>query len=300
MVFSLCTWDHGVPASAASLSGSSALDGVVAAGVDAETQNGDRSVGLCGWSDASGRVTLDAAVAVSPASPGLAPKVGAVCYVERVPHPIRLARLVMERTPHLLLAGQGATEFALECGETVLPAHALDAVQEARLEEWRASGGQFRTVPNTENDHDTISIICVDSEGQLACGCTTSGLAFKRPGRVGDCPIFGAGLFCDDGPRAAVCSGVGEAVMATLGASTIVRFMAQEGLTPQLACEKYINMLHKAYPASADMQVAVLATDASPGAMAQNSGKPIYGAFSLRKGFSFGLNGHRWEAQSLL
>ncbi|MFM1830375.1 MAG: hypothetical protein RLZZ558_715 [Planctomycetota bacterium] len=271
----LATWDHGLAANAAAIPcltrGGSALDAVVAGCMVTERENGQRTVGLGGWPDRDGVVTLDAAVMTCDG------RAGAVACVRGVAHPVHLARLVMEGTPHVMLVGPGAEQFAREQGVHVHEPP-LDAEQRARWQAWLQEKRYAPTI-NVEN-HDTISMIALDDRGQMAVASTTSGLAFKMHGRVGDSPVIGAGLFVEAGVGGAVCTGLGEAVLRTAGAHAIVEGM-RHGLDPQRACEALIHRLVQRVPGSADYQVGVLAMDAS--------GR--VGAFSVQQGFNYAMAG---------
>jgi isoaspartyl peptidase/L-asparaginase-like protein (Ntn-hydrolase superfamily) len=269
----LATWDHGLPANQEALrllgAGGTALDAVVAGCVCTERDNGQRTVGLGGWPDRDGVVTLDAALMLCDG------RAGSVAFVKGVEHPIRLARMVMERTPHVMLAGAGAERFAREQGVEVRE-RPLDAEQEAKWKAWLQEK-RYAPAVNVEN-HDTISMIAVDAAGRMAVASTTSGLAFKMHGRVGDSPVIGSGLFVDRGVGGAVCTGLGEAVLRTAGAHAIVEAM-RAGMSPQHACEALIHRMIDRIPGSDDYQVGVLAMDFS--------GRT--GAFSVQRGFTYAL-----------
>jgi isoaspartyl peptidase/L-asparaginase-like protein (Ntn-hydrolase superfamily) len=269
----LATWDHGLPANQTALqrlqAGGSATDAVEAGCMQCERENGQRTVGLGGWPDRDGTVTLDAALMQCDG------RAGSVAFVRGVAHPIQLARLVMERTPHVMLAGAGAERFAREQGIEVRE-RPLDAEQHAKWQAWLQEK-RYAPAVNVEN-HDTISMIAMDAAGRMAVASTTSGLAFKMHGRVGDSPIVGSGLFVDRGVGGAVCTGLGEAVLRTAGAHAIVEAM-RAGMSPQHACEALIHRLIDRVPGSGDYQVGVLAMDFS--------GRT--GAFSVQRGFSYAL-----------
>ena len=269
----LATWDHGLPANACALqalrAGGSAMDAVVAGSELTETSNGQRSVGLGGLPDRDGIVTLDAAVMGDDA------RAGSVACVRGVAHPVRLARLVMDRTPHVMLVGEGAQRFAREQGMEVREPP-LDDEQRDRWQAWLKEG-RYAPVVNIEN-HDTISMIALDDAGCMAVASTTSGLAFKMHGRVGDSPIVGSGLFVDRGVGGAVATGLGEAVLRTAGASAIVEMM-RAGRSPQEACEELVHRMIERVPGSQSYQVGVLAMD--------YTGR--IGGFAVQHGFTYAL-----------
>src|SRR5438067_2511820 len=173
---------------------------------DAESDLSNHTVGKGGRPDASGQVSLDSSIMLSPA------KRGAVAYVRRLEHPISIARAVMERTAHVLLAGDGAEQFALAQGFKATDLLTDEA--RGQWEEWRATGEMQPAHPapirNIEEkppgSHDTIGVLALDSHGVLAGACSTSGMAYKLPGRVGDSPIIGHALYVDPRVGAAVAT----------------------------------------------------------------------------------------------
>ncbi|MEO1714136.1 MAG: N(4)-(beta-N-acetylglucosaminyl)-L-asparaginase, partial [Bacteroidota bacterium] len=196
------TWNHGVPANAEAWKtlsqGGRAIDAVEAGVklIEADPQN--HSVGIGGMPDRDGNVTLDACIMDDQGN------CGGVCFLQGIVHPISVARKVMDETPHVLLAGAGARKFALEQGfpsENLLTPEAQEA-----WEKWKLKAN-YQPIINWEN-HDTIGMVAMDAEGNLSGACTTSGLAFKMQGRVGDSPIIGAGLYVDNEIGAAVCTGM--------------------------------------------------------------------------------------------
>ncbi len=269
----MATWNHGVAANERALQvikqGGSAMDAVVEGCMVTELDERQRSVGLSGWPDSDGRVSLDAAVMSDDS------RAGSVACVRGVANPVQLARRVMDHTPHVMLVGEGAERFAQQQGMLVRD-RALDHEQRARLDAWLQQAIRTPLV-NVEN-HDTISMIALDASGRMAVASTTSGLAFKIPGRVGDSPIIGAGLFVERGVGAAVCTGLGEVVQRTMGAYAMVESMRQ-GLSPQAACEAFIRRLHVQIPESAECQVGVLAMDYGGRA----------GALSVQSGFTYAV-----------
>ncbi len=244
----------------------SALDAAVL-GVAYEEKNlQNNSVGKGGAPDRDGIVTLDACVMDHNGN------CGAVLAVENIMHVAALAQDVMEKTPHIILAGQGARKFAIEQGFT--PEDLLTESSKKAWKEWLKKGVYHPEV-NVEN-HDTIGMICIDKRGNLSGACTTSGLAYKMHGRVGDSPIIGSGLYIDNNVGGAVATGLGEEVIKTVGSFLIVELMRQ-GKTPQQACEEAINRILEKYGKKPDFQVAYLATNK----------KGDIGAFSVVSGFSY-------------
>ncbi|MCL4108859.1 UNVERIFIED_CONTAM: hypothetical protein GTU68_050483 [Idotea baltica] len=228
----ISTWRHGLAANDAAWKiltrGGRALDAVEAGVRISESDPKVSSVGLGGFPDASGEVTLDACIMDENGD------CGSVACLKDIEHPISVARLVMEKTPHVMLVGEGAKQFAIENGmpeKKLLTADAKKA-----WEKWKAQHpdaikqGQI----NIEN-HDTIGLLAIDAQGKLSGACTTSGMAWKLPGRVGDSPIIGAGLYVDNEVGAACATGEGEAVIRAVGSFLVVELMRQ-GHSPQDAC----------------------------------------------------------------
>lgn len=269
----LSTWDHGHPANAAALEvlarGGSALDAAEAGARVVESHCPDRSVGLMGMPDRTGVVTLDAAVMTDDG------RAGAVAFVQGVEHPVTLARMVMERTPHVMLAGAGAEAFALSQGVPVAR-RTLDEAQQEALARWRANQP---APPSGPDNHDTITILVLDAGGIMAGASTTSGVAFKMHGRIGDSPILGAGIYVEAGVGGAVCTGLGETVMRTLGAHAAVELMRQ-GMSPQEACEEAVRrLIRRNREPATSYQVGMLALD--------HRGRA--GAYAVQPGFRYAL-----------
>jgi N4-(beta-N-acetylglucosaminyl)-L-asparaginase len=263
------TWPHGLEANKAALEvlsgGGSSLDAVEKGVMVPEADPLVTSVGYGGLPDAGGDVTLDACIMDEKGN------CGSVAYLKHIMHPVCVARLVMEKTPHVMLAGQGALDFALEQGfreEDLLTDRARQA-----WEHWKP-GREESTEP--WQGHDTIGMLAIDNTGNMAGACTTSGLAFKKPGRVGDSPIIGAGLFVDNEVGGAVATGTGELVMKTLGTFLVVELM-RGGMEPGKACEEAVSRIIRRYAPGPDKQVGYLALS--------KAGKA--GACSIRGGFSF-------------
>jgi N4-(beta-N-acetylglucosaminyl)-L-asparaginase len=249
--------------------GGRALDAVEGGARVPEADPDDTSVGYGGLPDRDGYVTLDACIMDEKGN------AGAVTFLPRIMHPVSVARKVMELTPHVMLSGDGALQFAREQGFEEIDL--LTEKSRGKWEEWKKDSGY--KPPVNHQRHDTIGILAMDKNGDISGACTTSGLAFKYHGRVGDSPIIGAGLFVDNEIGGACATGVGELVMKTLGSFLIVELM-RNGIPPQEACETAIQRIVKKYPVrDNDMQVGVLALNK----------KGEIGAFSIRNGYFISL-----------
>jgi len=242
-----------------------ALDGVEAGAWVPEADPNETSVGYGGLPDRDGHVTLDACIMDHLGN------AGAVTFLEGIMHPISVARAVMEKTPHVMLSGAGALQFALSQG--FKKQNLLTPTSKKAWEEWKKES-KYKPIVNIEN-HDTIGLLGIGKAGEIAGACSTSGLAYKMHGRVGDSPIIGGAVFCDDEVGGACATGLGEFVMKTLGSFLIVEFMRQ-GMSPQKACEEAIMRIVNRYKYQ-DFQVGYLALNK----------KGEYGAYSIQKGFNF-------------
>jgi isoaspartyl peptidase/L-asparaginase-like protein (Ntn-hydrolase superfamily) len=268
----LATWSFGQPAIAAGwdrlISGGTSLDAVEAACRQAEADVNNRTVGVAGYPDRDGNVSLDACIMLSPA------RCGSVCAVKTVPHPITLARRVMEKTPHKMLAGAGADQFALEQGIETGPLLTEETRQ--KWIEWKA--GQTapvqRPVLNIEESHDTIGVLGLDANGVLAGGCTTSGWAYKLPGRVGDSPTVGHGLYVDPSVGCCVCTGHGELVMGICGSFVAVETLRRGG-KPIDAVNEVLRRLQRCYALTDRDQIGVIVLNAG-GEFSTGSLRPGY------------------------
>ena len=273
------TWNHGMLANDAGFealaSGGSALDMIEAGARLVEADAEGLSVGIGGLPDRDGHVTLDACIMNHVGD------AGSVCFVQNVAHPITLARHVMEKTPHVMLAGAGAEQYARELG--MQPTNLLTEQAQKAWENWKTQS-QYKPVINIEN-HDTIGLLALDDQGRMAGGCTTSGVAYKMHGRVGDSPIIGAGLFVDGQVGGATATGLGEAVMRTVGSFLVVELMRQ-GASPQEACNEAVQRIIKSMPTD-DLQVGYLALDrlGRTGAHAIHSGFN----YAVHSGFNEGI-----------
>jgi isoaspartyl peptidase/L-asparaginase-like protein (Ntn-hydrolase superfamily) len=262
------TWRFGQAANAAAWSvlgdDGAALDAVERGARQAEADADNPSVGLGGLPDRDGHVTLDACIMDHGG------EAGSVCFLEDVLHPVSVARRVMEATPHVMLAGRGARDFAVAQGfET---RDLLTPASRRQWEQWRRDA-VYDPRANAER-HDTLGILARDREGRLAGACTTSGMAFKLHGRVGDSPIIGAALFVDGAVGAATATGHGEFVMRTLGGFLVVELMRQ-GHPPQQACEQAIARIVAGLgddPGQVQVGYLALGADGEVGACAVQSG----------------------------
>jgi isoaspartyl peptidase/L-asparaginase-like protein (Ntn-hydrolase superfamily) len=269
----LSTWNFGIQANEAAWKILSqqghALDAVEAGARVPEGDPKETSVGLGGRPDRDGYVTLDACIMDENGG------CGSVAFLEHIVHPISVARKVMEKTPHVMLAGEGALQFALANG--FKKEKLLTKESEKAWKEWTKSA-QYKPVANIEN-HDTIGIIALDAGGNLSGACTTSGLAYKMHGRIGDSPIIGAGLYVDNEIGAATSTGVGEEVIRIVGCHLVVELMRQ-GNSPEDACRLAVERIVKKNPAKAkEVQVGFLALN--------KNGE--YGAYCLQKGFNYAV-----------
>ncbi len=246
--------------------GGSALDAIEKGCNVEEEDPGNSSVGYGGLPDRDGNVTLDACLMDDKGN------YGSVVFLQNIVKAISVARKVMEETPHVLLAGKGAEEFAVSQG--FKHQNLLTEKSKKIWEDWKVKS-EYKPIINIEN-HDTIGMLAMDKNGNLSGGCTTSGLAFKMHGRVGDSPIIGSGLFVDNEIGAATATGVGEEVLKTVGSFLIVELMRQ-GRSPQQACEEAIGRIMKKQPDRRDFQVGYIAVNK----------KGETGAYSIHPGFSY-------------
>jgi len=269
----IATWGPNVKATAAAWEVLSkngrALDAVEAGARIPEADPNDTSVGYGGFPDRDGVVTLDACIMDEFGN------AGSVSGLQNIMHPISVARRVMEKTPHVMLVADGALQFALNEGfakENLLTQTAREA-----WEKWKLTA-EYKPKINVER-HDTIGILALDSQHRIAGACTTSGMAWKMHGRVGDSPIIGAGMFVDDEVGGAAATGLGELVLRTLGSFLVVEEM-RRGAHPQEAVETAVKRITKKYPVeTAEAQVGFIAVDK----------KGRYGAYGIHPGFNYAL-----------
>ncbi|MGH2647923.1 MAG: N(4)-(beta-N-acetylglucosaminyl)-L-asparaginase [Ginsengibacter sp.] len=253
----------------------------------------DCCVGLGGYPDRDGIVTLDSCIMDEHAN------CGSVGGIEQIKHAVSVARKIMETTPHIMLVGEGAQRFAIENGFKK-ESKELSPSAEKAYKEWLKKSeykpeinieshpagnvdnkGNSAFAPSFFDDgtpnHDTIGLVALDRSGNMSGAVTTSGLAFKIHGRVGDSPIIGAGLFVDNEVGAATSTGVGEEVMRVCGTHLVVEYMRQ-GNSPERACRKAVDRIVKRDPAKAKtLQVGFLA-------LSKNG---EYGAYAIQEGFDF-------------
>jgi N4-(beta-N-acetylglucosaminyl)-L-asparaginase len=281
----ISTWAPNVAANAEAWkylsSGGKAIDAVEAGVQIPEADPNDMSVGYGGLPDRDGKVTLDASIMDEKGN------CGAVMFLEGIKHPIKVARLVMEKTPHVQLAGEGALQFALENGFKI--ENLLTPQSEKAWKDWLQSNKydpmtiprllEKNNTPGQQNNHDTIGMLAMDSSGDLSGACTTSGMAFKMRGRVGDSPIIGAGLYVDNEIGAATSTGVGEEVIRICGSHSVIELM-RHGATPEQACREAVQrIIRKRGEQAKDLQVGFIALNK----------KGEYGGYALQKGFTYGV-----------
>jgi N4-(beta-N-acetylglucosaminyl)-L-asparaginase len=299
------TWDSGITANNAAWpilsKKGKALDAVEAAGRASEDEP-SCCVGLAAYPDRDGKVTLDSCIMNGNGD------IGAVSFLERIKHPVSVARKVMENTPHVLLSGEGAQEFAVQNG---FPLESGKLSDDA-AKEWKdwLEKSKYKPGINIENkktvslfaptyfddgrpNHDTMGTVAIDANGGLAGMVTTSGLAFKMRGRVGDSPIIGAGLFVDNEIGAATSSGVGEEVIRICGTHTVIEQM-RFGRTPEQACREAVHRIVKRDPAKAKGTIVYGEnTGIQVGFLAISKTGEI-GAFSIQRGFTYSVTNSRY------
>jgi N4-(beta-N-acetylglucosaminyl)-L-asparaginase len=286
----IATWNEGIAANKAAWqilrNKGRALD-AVEAGVRVTEDSINCCVGLGANPDRNGIVTLDACIMDE------AGNCGSVGALERIKHPVSVARKVMENTPHVMLVGEGAQQFAMAEGFTLEP-QKLSADAEKSYKEWLEKS-EYKPAINIENkghgpfapshldngdlNHDTIGMVALDAMGNLSGSCTTSGMGFKMRGRLGDSPIIGAGLYVDNEVGAATATGLGEEVIKICGTHLVVEFMRQ-GYKPEAACRKAVERTVKRDAKKAAInQVGFIAINK----------KGEYGGFCLQKGFNYAV-----------
>ena len=250
----LSTWPHGKPANeraAEVFKGGGSLLDALEKGINVpENDPAVTSVGYGGLPNAEGVVELDAAI-----MDGTRHRAGSVCSLHMIKNPISVARLVMEKTRHTTLVGEGAFRFALKMGfepQTLLTPESLK-----KWQDWKAKP-QHETFWLTPENHDTIGMVATDGRGHVVSGCSTSGLAWKIPGRVGDSPLVGCGVYADDNVGAASATGDGDLMTNYCTSVSIVHTMAR-GASPQEACMELLRHMVKTDPKNKDGEVAVIA-----------------------------------------
>lgn len=288
----ISTWDAGIEANKKAWKilsdGGTALD-AVEQGVMVTESSQNCCVGLGANPDRDGFVTLDASIMDDKFN------CGSVAFLERIKHPISVARRVMEKTPHVFLVGEGAQQFAIAEGFT-LESEKLSNNAKKNYENWLQKS-EYKPIINVEKtknknafaplklengewNHDTIGMIAMDANGNLSGSCTTSGMGFKMRGRVGDSPIIGAGLFVDNEVGAATATGQGEDVIRICGSHLVVELMRQ-GLHPEAACKKALERIInvKGIEKSKQIQVGFIAIN--------KQGE--YGGYCIQQGFNFAV-----------
>jgi N4-(beta-N-acetylglucosaminyl)-L-asparaginase len=295
----ISTWDSGLAANKGAWEvlgkGGRALD-AVEKGVMVTEASQNCCVGLGANPDRDGFVTLDACIMDEFSN------CGSVAFLERIKHPVSVARRIMEKTPHVMLVGSGAQQFAVAEGFP-LEEQKLSPDAQKNYDNWlkkseykppainiesKQGHGPFAPakLDSGEWNHDTIGMVAMDTNGNLSGSCTTSGAGFKMRGRLGDSPIIGAGLFVDNEVGACTATGQGEDVIRVAGSHSVVELMRQ-GLSPEAACKKVIERIARIKKEKAkDIQVAFLALNK----------KGETGAYALHPGFSYAIkNGQREE-----
>ncbi len=273
----ICTWNFSNASAKAwevLEAGGNALDAVEQGVMVEENDVNNQTVGVGGRPDRDGKVTLDACIMDKDAN------CGAVLALQNIANPIAVARKVMEKTPHVMLAGKGAEQFAIEEGFKK-----MNLLTEKSKQEWLKwkKTSNYETPINIEN-HDTIGLLALDGNGDFAGACTTSGMAYKMAGRVGDSPIIGAGLFVDNEIGAATATGVGEEVVRTVGSFLIVELMRQ-GKSPQEACEEGVKRIVAKNKGRKDFQIGFIAMNKA----GETGGYCVHPGFTYRK---FDPSGH--------
>ncbi|WP_127021998.1 isoaspartyl peptidase/L-asparaginase family protein [Flagellimonas beolgyonensis] len=254
--------------------GGSSLDAVEQGVMVEEADEKNETVGKGGRPDRDGNVTLDACIMDKDGN------CGSVVYLQNIVHPVSVARKVMEETPHIILAGKGAEKFAYEQG--FKKEDLLTESTRKQYEEWLKTS-KYETTINIEN-HDTIGMLAIDENGDMAGACTTSGMAYKVGGRIGDSPIIGAGLYVDNEVGGATATGVGEEVIRTVGSFLIVELMRQ-GKSPQEACEEGVKRIMKKNEGRKDFQIGFLAINKN----GETGGYCVHPGFTYRE---YSANGH--------
>ncbi|MEZ5045392.1 MAG: N(4)-(beta-N-acetylglucosaminyl)-L-asparaginase [Chitinophagaceae bacterium] len=268
-------------------SGGYALDAVEKGVMVSENDINNCCVGLGANPDREGVVTLDACIMNEKS------ECGSVAFLSQIKNPISVARKIMEKTPHIMLVGAGAQQFAIEQGFT-LETDVLSDHAEANFKKWKEKSNykpqiniekgkgpfsDFR-MESGEYNHDTIGMIAMDSFGNMSGACTTSGMAYKLHGRVGDSPIIGAGLYVDNEVGAATATGHGEEIIRVSGSFLVVEYMRQ-GYSPSIACKKAVERVkQKTNKHLSDIQVGFIAINVDG----------EYGAYSLQSGFDYAVS----------
>ena len=294
----ISTWEAGIEANKAAwevLSNKGKAIDAVEKGVMVTEASKNCCVGLNANPDRDGFVTLDASIMDDKFN------CGSVAFLERIKHPISVARRVMEKTPHVMLVGTGAQQFAVAEGFP-LEEQKLSPDAQKAYDNWLKKSEYKPPAINIENkqghgpfaptkldsgewNHDTIGMVAMDSFGSLSGSCTTSGAGFKMRGRVGDSPIIGAGLYVDNEVGACTATGQGEDVIRVAGSHSVVELMRQ-GLSPEAACKKIIERIVKIKKEKVkEIQVAFLALNK----------KGQVGCFAIHPGFEYAIRTNEVE-----
>lgn len=269
----ISTWNFGLQTNAAGwkilMDKGRALDAIESGIHVAEDDLFSTSVGLAGYPDREGHTTLDACIMDEKYN------CGSVVFLEKIKHPISVARKIMETTPHIILAGEGAQKWALQNG------FELDDYKnpesEKAYQEWLKTS-EYKPEINFEN-HDTIGMLAMDIKQNLSGGCSTSGMAFKIRGRVGDSPIIGAGLYVDNAIGACTSTGVGEEVIRIVGSHLVVEKM-RDGLSPEAACKYAVDrIIQIKQDASKNIQVGFIAINKNGD----------FGGYAIHPGFNYAV-----------
>jgi N4-(beta-N-acetylglucosaminyl)-L-asparaginase len=277
----ISTWKHGLDANKAGwevlAKGGSSLDAVEAGARQTEADVTNRSVGIGGMPDRDGHVTLDACIMDWESN------CGSVGFLEGIAHPISVARHIMENTPHVMLVGSGAKKYAVE--------HKFDRIKtpipevKAAWKEWKKEQAAIAKKPQVNHEnHDTIGLLAMDSNGRISGACTTSGWAYKLSGRLGDSPIIGAGLFIDQEVGGAVATGLGESIIRVAGSHAVVELM-RNGFTPEEACKEAVNRLIRKHKDMTGLQCGFIAINT----------KGEVGGYSVYNGFNYALRTEKQE-----
>lgn len=269
----ISTWEHGLAANAKAWeilsNGGKAIDAVEQGVMVTEADRTNRSVGIGGRPDRDGRVTLDACIMDEQS------RCGAVGCLEGIAHPISVAKAVMNHTQHVMLVGEGAKQFALDCGFATIKTPIPEVKDDYKA--WKKENKSVFEKPqiNHEN-HDTIGMLALDAHGNLSGACTTSGWAYKMPGRLGDSPIIGAGLFVDNEVGAACATGLGEAIIRIAGSHTVVELMRQ-GKSPKEACKLAVERIISKHTDLTNLQCGFIAIDKNGNV----GGYSVYSGFNI-------------------
>lgn len=271
----ISTWSHGQEANRAGWKlleeGKSSLDAVEAGARHTESDVTNRSVGIGGMPDREGHVTLDACIMDWNSN------CGSVGFLEGIAHPVSVAKHIMQHTPHVMLVGAGAKEYALKNKFETIKTPLPEVKKE--WEKWKKEQAAITKKPeiNHEN-HDTIGLLAIDTQGRISGACTTSGWAYKLSGRLGDSPIIGSGLFIDQEVGGAVATGLGESIIRIAGSHTVVELMRQ-GKSPEEACKETVERLIRKHKDMTGLQCAFIAINT----------KGEVGGYSVFNGFNYAL-----------